>query len=76
MRLAHEQMRNDKTSFQRIILLSTDGSDDDTVPYEAPPVRSPKTKNASRKLVKSVSKYTNFIFNSAPKLLKKIKGYG
>ncbi|XP_066934684.1 ankyrin repeat and fibronectin type-III domain-containing protein 1-like isoform X3 [Clytia hemisphaerica] len=55
---------------------SDDGSDEDTPPCEAPPVRSPKTKNPSRKLVKSMSKYTNLIFNSAPKLLKKIKGRG
>jgi len=51
-----------------------DASDDETQQVGSPPIRSPKTKNASRKLVKSMSKYTNLIFNSAPKLLKKIKG--
>lgn len=55
---------------------SDDGSEDETQQVGSPQIRSPKSKNPSRKLVKSMSKYTNFIFNSAPKLLKKIKGRG
>lgn len=55
---------------------SPDTSDDDSPTSPQALSRSPKQPNGKKKvMMKRVSKYTNLIFNSAPKLLKKIKGY-
>ncbi|XP_057311242.1 ankyrin repeat and fibronectin type-III domain-containing protein 1-like isoform X3 [Hydractinia symbiolongicarpus] len=56
---------------------SDDTSDDDSPTSPQALSRSPKPPYGKKKvMMKRVSKYTNLIFNSAPKLLKKIKGRG